>query len=189
MNRFPRVTGLRSGYDPLEVDTLIARIEATLGRGPQELRPVTADEVRRATFAVRRRGYKEMAVDFALEAFVVALETKQRAPVRLAFTEPTEHLRREQWFEEQAARVERVAFRPGRMGGGYSEDSVDAFLDRIVATLRGTTDQPLRPEELREASFPTVMVRPGYLIQDVDAFLAEIGEVLEQRWPSRGLVR
>lgn len=184
MNRFPRVTGMRSGYDPGEVDALIARIEATLGRGSQPLHPVTVDEVRRATFAVRRRGYNETAVDFALEAFVVALEAKLRAPVRLALAEPTDALRQEQWFEEQAARVERVGFRSGRMGGGYSEDAVDAFLDRIVATLRGTTDQPLRPEEVREAQFPTVMVKPGYLIQDVDAFLEDISKALERRWSS-----
>ncbi|MEV0582449.1 DivIVA domain-containing protein [Nonomuraea sp. NPDC050310] len=175
--------GLRSGYEPAEVDALIARIEATLGRGTTHLQPVTADEVRDATFSVRRGGYREIAVDFALEAFLVALETKQHAPVRLALTEPTDELRREQWFEAQAARVERVGFRPGRMGGGYNEDVVDAFLDRIVATLRGTTGQPVTAQEVRTARFPTVMVRPGYLIKDVDGFLLEIAEVVEKRSP------
>ncbi len=173
--------GMRSGYDPAEVDALIERIESTLGRGPRDLEPVTADEVRRATFSVRRGGYNETAVDFALEAFVVALETRQKAPVRLAMAEPTGELLREQWFEQQAARVERAAFRPGRMGSGYNEDAVDAFLDRIVATLRGTTSDPVTAEEVRTVKFPTVLVRPGYLIQDVDTFLAGIADVLEQR--------
>ncbi len=181
MNRFPRVMGMRSGYDPVEVDALIGRIEATLGRGPRDVERVTADEVRTATFRARRGGYQETAVDFALEAFVVALETMVKAPVRLAMAEPTGEMLREEWFEGQAARVERVAFRPGRMGTGYNEDEVDAFLDRIVATLRGTTDYPVTAAEVREAKFATVMFRAGYLIADVDEFLAGIADVLEQR--------
>ncbi|HUR04235.1 MAG TPA: DivIVA domain-containing protein [Nonomuraea sp.] len=181
MNRFPRVMGMRSGYDPVEVDALIGRIEATLGRGPRELAQVTADDVRTATFRAKRGGYQETAVDFALEAFVVALETRVKSPVRLAMTEPTGEMLREEWFETQAARVERVAFRPGRMGTGYNEDEIDAFLDRIVATLRGTTDYPVTAENVREAKFSTVLLRPGYLIADVDSFLAGIADVLEQR--------
>ncbi|NUW37969.1 DivIVA domain-containing protein [Nonomuraea sp. SMC257] len=181
MNRFPRVMGMRSGYDPAEVDALIGRIESTLGRGARDVDPVTADDVRRATFRPKRGGYHETAVDFALEAFVVALETQARSPIRLAMTEPTGEMLREEWFEAQAARVERVAFRPGRMGTGYNEDEVDAFLDRIVATLRGTTEYAVTAKEVREARFSTVLLRSGYLISDVDAFLAGISDVLEQR--------
>lgn len=181
MNRFPRVIGMRSGYDPVEVDALIGRIESTLGRGPHTLEPVTADEVRSATFRAKRGGYQETAVDFALEAFVVALETQAKRPVRLAMAEPTGELLHEEWFETQAARVERVAFRPGRMGTGYNEDEVDTFLDRIVATLRGTTEFPVTAKDVREAKFSTVLFKPGYLIADVDSFLTEIAEVLERR--------
>jgi DivIVA domain-containing protein len=181
LNRFPRVMGMRSGYDPGEVDALIGRIESTLGRGSHTFEPVTADEVRRATFRARRGGYLETAVDFALEAFVVALETQTKRPVRLAMAEPTGELLREEWFETQAARVERVAFRPGRMGTGYNEDEVDAFLDRIVATLRGTTDFAVTAKEVREAKFATVLLRAGYLIADVDSFLEGVADVLEQR--------
>jgi DivIVA domain-containing protein len=181
LNRFPRVMGMRTGYDPAEVDALIERIEATLGRGRMDLEPVTADEVRSATFRSRRGGYQETAVDFALEAFVVALETMAKRPVRLAMAEPTNELLREEWFESQAARVEKVVFRPGRWGSGYHEDEVDAFLDRIVATLRGTTQYPVTAKDVREVQFSTVMFKPGYLIADVDAFLESIAEVLEQR--------
>ncbi|MET7332976.1 DivIVA domain-containing protein [Nonomuraea sp. NPDC005650] len=181
LNRFPRVMGMRSGYDPAEVDALIGRIESTLGRGMHTLEPVTADDVRRATFRAKRGGYVETAVDFALEAFVVALETQAKRPVRLAMAEPTGEMLREEWFETQATRVERVAFRPGRMGTGYNEDEIDAFLDRIVATLRGTTDFAVTAKEVREARFSTVLFRSGYLIADVDSFLAGIADVLEQR--------
>ncbi|RSN14021.1 hypothetical protein DMB42_05485 [Nonomuraea sp. WAC 01424] len=171
---------MRSGYDPGEVDALIVRIESTLGRGPHTVEPVTADEVRAATFRAKRGGYHETAVDFALEAFVVALETQAKRPVRLAMAEPTGELLREEWFETQAARVERVAFRPGRMGTGYNEDEVDAFLDRVVATLRGTTEFPVTAKEVRETRFSTVLLRAGYLIADVDSFLEGVADVLEQ---------
>ncbi|MFG1707679.1 DivIVA domain-containing protein [Nonomuraea sp. M3C6] len=173
--------GMRSGYDPGEVDALIERIESTLGRGSHTFEPVTADEVRRATFRAKRGGYHETAVDFALEAFVVALETQTKRPVRLAMAEPTGDMLREEWFETQATRVERVAFRPGRMGTGYNEDEIDAFLDRIVATLRGTTEYPVTAKDVRDVKFSTVMLKSGYLIADVDSFLAGIADVLEQR--------
>ena len=59
---------------------------------------------------------------------------------------------------------------------------MDAFLDRIVATLRGTPPTMVRygRAEVRAAKFATVFFKPGYLIADVDAFLEGIAEVLEQ---------
>ncbi|ETK34001.1 hypothetical protein MPTA5024_21705 [Microbispora sp. ATCC PTA-5024] len=74
-----------------------------------------------------------------------------------------------------------MAFRPGRLGMGYREDEVDAFLDRVVETLRGTADRPLTPDEVRAATFSTVMFRPGYAITEVDGFLNEIAGILERR--------
>ncbi|GAA5062942.1 DivIVA domain-containing protein [Thermocatellispora tengchongensis] len=218
MNRFPRVLGM--GYDQEQVDALVRRIEATLGRGTLEGPPVTADEIRAAKFRGRLGGYNETAVDYALDAFIVAIETRGRettppAPSAVSTASPGVpgvRARRaviapidvpagrfdpavleagpepdggeplaEAWFETQAARVERAAFRAGRLGMGYDEDEVDAFLDRIVATLRGTTEHPVTAEEVRTARFPTVLFRPGYLISEVDGFLADIAGVLEHR--------
>ncbi|MBG0828602.1 DivIVA domain-containing protein [Planomonospora sp. ID67723] len=343
MNRFPRVLGVRSGYDPDQVDALIRRIEGTLGRGAPVGEPITADEIRDARFRTKLGGYNETAVDFALEAFIVAVETRAaqqagaaRPPAAESFAgistgasavapaaepraggpwtgevrvsgaqaaevpEPqvphertagtpagpqtgevraggagTAHARtdgpadageredgspadtartdeiwvagtrdgeapaagaraagpgeaeagapgfreaetrpspigspeirdsaapaaesgrpRDLWpkpplpaslavagREEQAVRVERVAFRPGRLGMGYDEGEVDVFLDRLVATLRGTTEQPLTPHDVREAKFGTVVFRTGYSVSQVDGFLAEMAEVLER---------
>ncbi|MFC4057594.1 DivIVA domain-containing protein [Planomonospora corallina] len=82
--------------------------------------------------------------------------------------------------EEEAARVERVAFRPGRLGMGYDEEEVDVFLDRVAATLRGTAEDPVTPADVREARFSTVIFRPGYSVSQVDAFLNDMAEVLER---------
>ncbi|MDI9579646.1 MAG: DivIVA domain-containing protein, partial [Thermobispora sp.] len=83
-------------------------------------------------------------------------------------------------WEAQAARVERAVFRPARFGMGYHEDEVDAFLDRVVATLRGTAEHPLTAQDVRDAMFTTVVLRTGYAIDEVDALLAEIAGLLER---------
>ncbi|WP_326636819.1 DivIVA domain-containing protein [Streptosporangium sp. NBC_01755] len=252
MNHFPRVLGVRTGYDPDQVDLLVRRIEGTLGRGAPEGEPITADEIRDARFRAKPGGYHEIAVDFALEAFIVAIETRypgavdrepvaggsseplgaietrypgavdrepvaggsseplgaietrypgavDREPVAGGSSEPLgaietrypgavdrepvaggspEPLGADE-AEEHAARVERVAFRPGRLGMGYNEDQVDAFLNRVAATLRGTIDRPLTPDDVRGVRFATVMLRPGYAVSEVDGFLADLAGVLE----------
>ncbi|MCC5574983.1 DivIVA domain-containing protein [Microtetraspora sp. AC03309] len=260
MNRFPRVRGVRLGYDPAQVDDLVHRIEGTLGRTELDGPPITADEIRSAAFRVRRGGYNETAVDFALDAFVVAVEAlasrtpappgpvvsdpvvsepvlpdpvvsepvlpvvsdsmsspgsvtpgsvvEAAPPVVVETAESAAHEASHDqeirtvdpalpdsrtagrdgevgWgdggFEAQAERIERVAFRPGRLGMGYDEDEVDAFLDRVVATLRGTAHRPVTSDQVRKATFATVVFKTGYAIADVDAFLAEIADDLERR--------
>ncbi|MFF3666763.1 DivIVA domain-containing protein [Microtetraspora malaysiensis] len=258
------------------MDELVRRIEGTLGRTDLDGPPISADEIRSAVFRVKRGGYNETAVDFALDAFIVAVEALSGRPAHsdgaarsddpetrpdrrssdpalagteAASTDPvsveTEPVPAEMTpvpaesepvpaettpvsaetepgdagvvggaspmgttadvvssdaaaadgevpeaipaapgdgeFALQVERVERVAFRPGRLGMGYVEDEVDAFLDRVVATLRGTADRPVTAEEIRKATFATVVFKTGYAIADVDAFLAEIAGVLDQR--------
>ncbi|GGL15434.1 hypothetical protein Sme01_70340 [Sphaerisporangium melleum] len=85
------------------------------------------------------------------------------------------------WLEEQAVRVERVMFRPARLGSGYDEDEVDVFLDHVVATLRGTSEHPLTAEQVRKATFSTVVFKNGYAVTQVDAFLAELAGILDRR--------
>jgi DivIVA domain-containing protein len=289
VNRFPRVIGVRLGYDPEQVDALILRIERTLGRGRLDGSPVTPDEIRGAKFGVKLGGYNETAVDFALDAFIVAVETLNSPAADLPAGEPADldsvrqageeggasarsealggettseaapgardeaapgardgagpgtrgdagvvegrkarlvetgqgrksggaqaddgkrgaaqderketgraqadagHDRPvgaepEDTWEAEATRVEQMAFRPGRLGLGYRERDVDALLDRVVATLRGATDQPVTAEHIRAATFTTVVFRSGYAIGEVDRFLAELAGVLERRGQGR----
>ncbi|GAA2860438.1 hypothetical protein GCM10010517_19070 [Streptosporangium fragile] len=281
MDRFPRVLGVRTGYDPDQVDSLIRRIEGTLGRGSPDGEPITADEIREARFRTKLGGYHEIAVDFALEAFIVAIEARSAeahppvSPLRPGVpadsppppsevlpepphptapyadraepdppyagppyadvpyagppyadvpheapphggaaheTIPPDEVSYGQVpsgavpyggvpygdvppapppygevggvagtaeLEEHAVRVERAAFRPGRLGMGYNEDEVDAFLDRVVATLRGTTDDPLTAADVRRVRFTTVLLKPGYAVGEVDDLLADLAGVLE----------
>jgi DivIVA domain-containing protein len=77
--------------------------------------------------------------------------------------------------------VERI--RSSRFGttrrGGYDEEEVDAFLDRIMDSLirgeRGTLWQLAGA-----ARFTTVKLRPGYLVTDVDSLLASVEHALAE---------
>jgi DivIVA domain-containing protein len=66
------------GYDQGEVDTLVARIEGTLGYARLEDSPVTAEGVRQVHFTVVMRGYDTAAVDHALLGYVLLLERRER---------------------------------------------------------------------------------------------------------------
>jgi DivIVA domain-containing protein len=69
-------------------------------------------------------------------------------------------------------RIEKARFSTTRLSGGYDEEEVDTFLDKVITVLSkgGQPDQA----ELRSAHFTTTRLRPGYVTQDVDSFLQEI---------------
>ena len=72
--------------------------------------------------------------------------------------------------------IQNVKFRTTRFSPGYEDEEVDNFLDRLVATLRGSH----LPEdgELRNVEFARTRLRPGYAMKDVDRFLREIAEAI-----------
>ncbi|QUQ69225.1 DivIVA domain-containing protein [Kutzneria sp. CA-103260] len=62
----------------------------------------------------------------------------------------------------------------------YDEAAVDAFLDRIEATLRG--EDTLTPDDVRAAYFPHPGVgRRGYTKDEVDEFLDKVMAALDAR--------
>lgn len=77
--------------------------------------------------------------------------------------------------------VQRVQFDPPRAGhNGYSEHEVDAFLDLVEATLRGTAR--LTPADVRDVVFAApALFRRGYDAAQVDAFLDEVQRELARR--------
>lgn len=74
-SRFKKTFALQPGYSITDVEDLIARIEATLGRGWHAQGPVTAAEIRRAQLrTVRlRTGYHPDEVDAALDRYEAEL--------------------------------------------------------------------------------------------------------------------
>ncbi|RCG30748.1 DivIVA domain-containing protein [Sphaerisporangium album] len=154
----PQEIGQAAGaWDPLGRDERVPWTPALAGYGPPD--PVGG---------VR-----------AAESAIHAMESGEADPHEAA--RPVGSALAAAWLESQAAKVERVLFRRGRFGSGYNEGQVDIFLDRVVATLRGTTDLPLTGDQVRAARFATVLFRTGYAVTQVDAFLAEVAGVLDRR--------
>lgn len=77
MKRFPRTGALRKGYDVDDVDELVDRVLAGLDGSPGA--HLIADDVRRAPFRPHRGGYREDAVDDALDRVIEHLLLVQRA--------------------------------------------------------------------------------------------------------------
>lgn len=77
-----------------------------------------------------------------------------------------------------AADIRKVAFhRPPRGRRGYQESQVDAFLDRIEATLLGQDN--LTGKDIRDVRFSRPLIgRRGYDETEVDAFLGQIEQQL-----------
>ena len=61
--------------------------------------------------------------------------------------------------------------------GGYDEEEVDEFLDRIVDNLTRGERGTLR-QLAGEARFTVVKLRPGYRVADVDSLLASVEQAL-----------
>ncbi|WP_439663150.1 DivIVA domain-containing protein [Lentzea sp. HUAS TT2] len=77
-----------------------------------------------------------------------------------------------------AADIRNIAFhRPPRGRRGYQESQVDAFLDRIEATLLGQDN--LTGKDVRDVRFSRPLIgRRGYDETEVDAFLGQIEQQL-----------
>ena len=77
-----------------------------------------------------------------------------------------------------AADVRNIAFhRPPRGRRGYQESQVDAFLDRIEATLLGQDN--LTGKDIRDVRFSRPLIgRRGYDETEVDGFLGQIEKQL-----------
>lgn len=84
LRRFPRAAALRRGYDRDDVDEFVDRLLAALDGAAGTAPAVSAEDVRRAPFRPRRGGYREDAVDEALDRVVEHLLQVRREPPRPA---------------------------------------------------------------------------------------------------------
>src|SRR5690349_14386128 len=70
---------------------------------------------------------------------------------------------------------------------GYDIDEVNAFLERLAATVEGRyVDSPVTVADIRNVSFTPVRFREGYSVDEVDAFLDQAAQALTNTQP--GLV-
>jgi DivIVA domain-containing protein len=60
---------------------------------------------------------------------------------------------------------------------GYDMAEVDAFIERLTATVEGRySDAPVTAADIRNVSFTPVRFREGYSVDEVDAFLEQAAQ-------------
>ncbi|TYK48308.1 DivIVA domain-containing protein [Actinomadura decatromicini] len=156
------------GYDRDQVDGLLKRISQALNGGP----PMDADEIRVTRFDVVLRGYEPRAVDELVRECIRELEA--RGPIA---DRPARPRANPSWLINW---IQNARFSGAGMRSGYDVRDVDAFLDRVIAGLRGAAP-PVSARDIRESTFRVVRLGPGYDEQEVDRFLVQLASALEGR--------
>ncbi|QKW34776.1 DivIVA domain-containing protein [Actinomadura sp. NAK00032] len=167
MRTSARLPVVLRGYDRHQVDTLLRRVAQALNGGP----PISVDEVRESRFDVVLRGYDNRAVDELLRECIRELQT--RVPI---VERPGRSRARPAWLINW---IQSARFAGAGLRTGYDVRDVDAFLDRVVAGLRGSAP-PVTARDVRECAFRVVRLGPGYDEQDVDRFLVQLASALER---------
>ncbi|MEU8340213.1 DivIVA domain-containing protein [Actinomadura meyerae] len=167
MRTSARLPVVLRGYDRHQVDTLLRRIGEALNGGP----PISVDEVREVRFDVVLRGYDNRSVDELLRECIRELQA--RAPIA---ERPGRPRAQPAWLINW---IQNARFSGARLRSGYDVRDVDAFLDRVVAGLRGAAP-PVTARDVRECAFRVVRLGPGYDEQEVDRFLVQLASALER---------
>jgi DivIVA domain-containing protein len=151
------------GYRIADVDAFLDGVLTAVRRGE----PPSPAVVRAVTFPLTswRMGYARRDVD----RLIGELAQLVRGPEPDADFPPG--------VRELVDRIKSSQFGTTRRGGGYDEEEVDKFLDKITGNLlrgeRGTLRQLAG-----EPQFTTVRLRPGYVAADVDSLLAWVERAL-----------
>lgn len=177
---FPHAGFMRTGYHFGQVDEFFERARAAYERPMLDESALSAFDVRRAAFDLKRGGYKTAAVDSALDRLEIAFATRAREQFVRAHGQ-------EAWMNELAQRAQ-VLYprlrrpkgqrfrRPVKSRRGYDAREVDTLIDRLIAFF--DSGESLTPEDLRHATFKRRSKRGAYDEPTVDAFLARAVDVL-----------
>ncbi|WP_029289338.1 DivIVA domain-containing protein [Cellulomonas sp. HZM] len=175
---FRTVTGLRSGYDPDEVDEFFAHARSVYEQGPAAA--LAAKDVRSVAFDMVRGGYVTAAVDAALDRLEQAFVARARAEFVAEHGQPA-------WLTQLGEQARTLYGRLGRPDGdrfappegrdqGYEPADVDELCHRLVAYF--DKGAPLSASEIRGATFRARKGHHAYAEAPVDAFFARAVEVL-----------
>ena len=156
------------GYDRRQVDALLERISGALNGGP----PLSADEVLETRFDVVLRGYNPRLADELIRECVRELRMKEPVAKR-----PGRSRAQPAWLINF---IRNARFSGSGLRKGYDVRDVDAFLERVLAGLRGSAP-PVTARDVRESAFRVVRFGPGYDEQEVDRFLLQLASALEGR--------
>lgn len=175
---FRKVTGMRTGYHPEEVDDFFTHARTVYEQGPAGA--LSSRDVRTVAFDLVRHGYSTTAVDAALDRLEAAFVARSRADYiaengRQAWLETLADQARSLYGRLTRPDGERFAPPQGRQPG-YAAQDVDALCHRLVDYFDKNT--PLTAQEIRSAVFGRAKGRQAYAEGPVDAFLERAVDVL-----------
>ena len=177
---FPHAGFMRTGYHLVQVDEFFDRARAAYERPMLDDVGLSALDVRRAAFDMKRGGYKTAAVDSALDRLETAFATRAREQfVRVHGHDAwmTQLAEQAQVLYPRLRRPKGQRFRqPVKSRKGYDAREVDALLERLIAFF--DTGELLTPEDLRHTTFKRRGKRGAYDERTVDAFVARAVDVL-----------
>ena len=186
----------REGYEKSSVDAYLEEIVATLRAWETEEDGAAPDyvlhsgDVTGAAFptipAAHDEGYEEERVDDLLDDVVSTLvhyEARAAAIAGGSGTGADAGAGAALTADETARRTFRVV----KLRGGYDRQAVDAFMTRIVATLRaheagtwrrGGPDGLLTSADVLNIKFQATAFRSGYEQDEIDEFLDDVAQAL-----------
>ncbi|WP_242133895.1 DivIVA domain-containing protein [Sediminivirga luteola] len=177
---FPRMTGLRTGYDPEQVDSFFKRAKESFDRDQPQPGDLDARAVRTVGFDLVRGGYHVAVVDAALDRLEDTFAKKARDRM-------ISRVGKDAWMQElsraaaslrgRLTRPEGERFkRAGRREYGYDIVQVDELCNRINRYF--TAGEAMSVDEVRRVIFKSRRGRRGYDEDQVDAFLDRVVDVM-----------
>ena len=193
--RLPTTTN-REGYEKSSVDAYLEEIVATLRAWETEADGAAPDyvlhsgDVTGAAFptipAAHDEGYEEERVDDFLDDVVSTLVHYEAGAAAAAGGSGT-GADAGAGAALTADGAARRTFRVVKLRGGYDRQAVDAFMTRIVATLRaheagtwrrGGPDGLLTSADVLNIKFQATAFRSGYEQDEIDEFLDDVAQAL-----------
>ena len=189
-------TTSREGYEKSSVDAYLEEIVATLRAWETEADGAAPDyvlhsgDVTGAAFptipAAHDEGYEEERVDDLLDDVVSTLVHYEARAAAIAGGSGT-GADAGAGAALTADGAARRTFRVVKLRGGYDRQAVDAFMTRIVATLRaheagtwrrGGPDGLLTSADVLNIKFQATAFRSGYEQDEIDEFLDDVAQAL-----------
>lgn len=189
-------TTSREGYEKSSVDAYLEEIVATLRAWETEEDGAAPDyvlhsgDVTGAAFptipAAHDEGYEEERVDDLLDDVVSTLVHYEAGAAAVAGGSGT-GADAGAGAALTADETARRTFRVVKLRGGYDRQAVDAFMTRIVATLRaheagtwrrGGPDGLLTSADVLNIKFQATAFRSGYEQDEIDEFLDDVAQAL-----------
>ena len=175
---FPKVSVFKRGYDPKLVDEFFTEARSAYEGGvPAE--QFSAEQVRQATFLLKRGGYACEAVDAAMSRLEDAFIQRDRADHIAVNSESA-------WYERVADRATTLyprmlrprgeRFSHPASGRGYNAQEVDDLLDRLADYFDDRGEVTV--EDVRLATFRDAKGTKAYSEGPVDAYLGRAVEIL-----------